>query len=168
MCDQKPTRVRLIYNTEQQQWRTGKLKRKKRICSEVLVNSPWNPWSQSERRKGRLRWEGFAEKKSLEWKSEGIMDDESGESMELMEEMPLKELGDVELERLVRGWRREARSWFQRRGEAYWNNDLLFVEKMMWMDERVWPKMKSESREEAERWWGYAEMKVWWLWELCV
>ena len=27
---------------------------------------------------------------SLEWKSEGVMDDESGESMELMEEMPLK------------------------------------------------------------------------------
>ena len=31
---------------------------------------------------------------SLEWKSEGVMDDESGESMELMEEMPLKELGE--------------------------------------------------------------------------
>jgi len=29
-------------------------------------------------------------------------------------------------------------------------NDLLFVEKMMWMDERVWPKMKSECCEEAE------------------
>ena len=40
---------------------------------------------------------------SLEWKSEGIMDDESGESMELMEEVPLKELGDAELERLVHG-----------------------------------------------------------------
>ena len=33
---------------------------------------------------------------SLEWKSEGVMDDESGESMELMEEMPLKELGEAE------------------------------------------------------------------------
>ena len=31
------------------------------------------------------------------------MDDESNESMELMEEMPLKELGEAELERLVRG-----------------------------------------------------------------
>jgi len=40
---------------------------------------------------------------SLEWKSEGVMDDESGESMEVMEEMPLKELGEAELERLVRG-----------------------------------------------------------------
>jgi len=29
------------------------------------------------------------------------MDDESGESMELMEEMPLKEMGEAELERLV-------------------------------------------------------------------
>jgi len=31
------------------------------------------------------------------------MDDGSGELMELMEEVPLKELGDAELERLVRG-----------------------------------------------------------------
>jgi len=31
------------------------------------------------------------------------MDDESGELMELMEEVPLKELVDAELERLVRG-----------------------------------------------------------------
>jgi len=31
------------------------------------------------------------------------MDEESGESMELMEEMPLKEMGEAELERLVRG-----------------------------------------------------------------
>jgi len=35
-------------------------------CSEVLVNSPGNPWSQSKRRKGRLWWEGFAEKESFE------------------------------------------------------------------------------------------------------
>ena len=48
------------------------------------------------------------------------MDDNSGESMELMKEVPLKELGDAESERLVCGWRREAGSWFQRRGEAYW------------------------------------------------
>ena len=31
------------------------------------------------------------------------MDDESGRSMELMEEVSLKELGEAELERLVRG-----------------------------------------------------------------
>jgi len=31
------------------------------------------------------------------------MDDESGESMELMEEVLLKELGEAELERLVSG-----------------------------------------------------------------
>jgi len=40
---------------------------------------------------------------SLEWKNEGVMDDGSGELMELMEEVPLKELGDAKLERLVRG-----------------------------------------------------------------
>ena len=40
---------------------------------------------------------------SLEWKSEGVMNVESGESMELVEEMPLKELDEAEFERLVRG-----------------------------------------------------------------
>ena len=43
-----------------------------------------------------------------------------GESMKLVEEVPLKELGEAKLKRLVRGWLREAGSWFQRRGEAYW------------------------------------------------
>jgi len=52
-----------------------------------------------------------------EW---GVMNDESGESMEPMEEVPLTGLGDSELERLERGWRREAGSWLQRREEAYW------------------------------------------------
>ena len=40
---------------------------------------------------------------SLEWKSEGVMDDKSGEFMELVEEVPLKELTDAKVERLVRG-----------------------------------------------------------------
>ena len=40
---------------------------------------------------------------SLEWKSEGVMDDESGELMELVEEVPLEELTDAKVERLVRG-----------------------------------------------------------------
>ena len=55
---------------------------------------------------------------SHEWKSEGVMDDKSDESMEPMEEVSLKGLGESDL-RLVRGWRREAQSWFQRRVEAY-------------------------------------------------
>ena len=40
---------------------------------------------------------------SLEWESEGVMDDESGESIERMEDVPLIQLGEAELERLVRG-----------------------------------------------------------------
>jgi len=43
-----------------EKWRTGKLK--KRICSQISVNSPGKLWSRSGRRKGRLRWEGIAEK----------------------------------------------------------------------------------------------------------
>ena len=42
------------------------------------------------------------------------------ESMKPMEEVPVIGLGVSELERSVRGWRREAGSWFQRRGEACW------------------------------------------------
>jgi len=85
-----------------------------------------SPWSLEKEK--RLRWEKFVEKEGfkqrLEWKSEWVMDDESGESMEPMEEVPLIGLGDRELERLVRGWRREAESWFQRWGEAYWKEQL--------------------------------------------
>jgi len=33
--------------------------------SEVSVNTPGNPWSQSGKRKGRLWREGFAEKESF-------------------------------------------------------------------------------------------------------
>ena len=80
------------------------------------------------------------------------MDDESGESMELMKEVPLKELDEAELERLVRCWRSEAGVDSRDEGKHTGSNDLLFVEKMMWMDERVLPKMKSECCEEAELW----------------
>jgi len=31
--------------------KTEKVESKKRVCSEVLVNSPGNPWSQSEEEK---------------------------------------------------------------------------------------------------------------------
>jgi len=57
-CDRKPTWVSLIYRTETTT-KSGKQKKlkstKKRIRSEVSVNSPGNPCSQSWRRKGRLR-----------------------------------------------------------------------------------------------------------------
>ena len=35
-------------------------------------------------------------------------------------------------------------------GKHTGRNDLLFVKKMLWVDERVRPKMKSECCEEAE------------------
>ena len=66
------------------------------------------------------------------------MDDESGESMELMEEMPFKESGEAELERLVcvvDGGKPGVGS--RDEGKHTERNDLLFVEKMMWMDKPV-------------------------------
>ena len=66
------------------------------------------------------------------------MDNESGESMELMEEVPLEELGEAELERLVRvsdGGEPGVDS--RDEGKHTGRNDLLFVKKMMWMGERV-------------------------------
>ena len=60
MCAQTLTWVSLIYRMEPttKKWE----KKKKRICTEVSVNSLGNLWSQSWRRRGRLRREGFAEK----------------------------------------------------------------------------------------------------------
>jgi len=37
------------------------------------------------------------------------------------------------------------------KGKHTGRNDLLFVEQMMWMDEQVQPKMKSDCCEEAEQ-----------------
>ena len=115
------------------------------------------------------------------------------ESMEPMEEVPL--IVESELERLrydtrchfnvrskanmsqlnlphgnlphalARGWRREAGSWFQRRREACWKERSV-IRRENNVDGRAWPKVKSECYEEAEQWWGYADMKVGWLWEL--
>ena len=70
-CAQKLTLVSLIYRTEPKtkMWKR-RTEKKKRIRLEVSVNSPGSPWSQSWRRKRKLRWEGFAKRKvfSLEWK----------------------------------------------------------------------------------------------------
>ena len=95
---------------KQKQWRIGRQQSKKtaeykRICSEVSVNSPGNARVCPQEGKVGYGGKDLQKRKvlSLEWKSEGVMDDESGELMELMEEVPLKELGDAKLERLVRG-----------------------------------------------------------------
>ena len=56
----------------------------------------------------------------------GVIDDESGESMEPMEEVPLEELCESVLERLVHGWGREVDS--RDEGKHTGRNDLLYVE----------------------------------------
>jgi len=68
-----------------------------------------------------------------------MMHDESGESMEPTEEVPLKELGVSELESLVCGLVDGEKPAVDSRdeGKHAGRNDLLFVEKMMWIDTRV-------------------------------
>jgi len=65
-CNQKLTWVSLIYRTEptSKQWENKKkLESKKRVCTEVSINSPGNPCGVSpEEEKQRLWREGFAEK----------------------------------------------------------------------------------------------------------
>jgi len=68
-----------------------------------------------------------------------------------MEEVPLKELGDAELERLVRGWWREAGSWFQRREEAYWK-EWSVIRREDDVDGRASVTKDVECCEEAELW----------------
>jgi len=55
---------------------------------------------------------------SWEWKREGVMDEQSGESKE--EEVIGKGIRESEVEELVPewGWPRDKGSWFQRQGEA--------------------------------------------------
>jgi len=91
----------------------SKTKTQKRICSEVSVNSPGNPWSQSGRRKCSLSYGGKDLQKMesfkpgvKEWRGNGWWK----WWVDGTDEVPLKELGDAELERLVRGWRREVDS----------------------------------------------------------
>ena len=97
-----------------------------------------NLWSHSERKKVGYGGKDLQKRKvlSLEWKNEGVMDDESCESMELIEEVPLKELREAELQRLVRGWQREAKSRCQRRREAYWK-EQSFIRREDDVDERA-------------------------------
>ena len=73
-----------------------------------------------EGRKGSVGWKGFVKQVGFEpgVKSEGVVDGDSGE--------PTVENGvagvgrdELELESFVRGCRIVARSWFERRGEAY-------------------------------------------------
>jgi len=60
------------------------------------VNSPGNPWVSPEEEKKNYDGKDLQKRKilSLEWKSERVMDDESGKSMESMEQVQLEGLGE--------------------------------------------------------------------------
>jgi len=125
-CAQKLTSFSLVYHVEL----TTEMCIKEELKVETdMRRSIDKQWNQSWERKGRLWWEGFAEKEVFkpgvkEWRGDGWWE-------QWVKEMPLKELGVSELERLVRGWRRDAGSWLQRRvreaDEVEWVTYLLLT-----------------------------------------
>jgi len=80
------------------------------ICSELSIGKQWSVDPGEE--KNGYGGKHLQKRKvlSLEWNLEWAMDNESGESMEPMLQVPLIGLGESVLERLVRGWWREAGS----------------------------------------------------------
>jgi len=86
---------------------------------------------------------------SREWKSEGVTDGKSGESM-AEDEVTCAGRG---VKRLVRGWLREAGSWFQRKG-ARSVVRIKSRKRMTHVDEREWP----EERVLRGYW---TEMRLW-------
>ena len=104
----------------------------------MSVNSRGNPWSQPGRRNGRLYTvERICRKRkvvSLDGKSKGVMDDESDDSMEPMEEVPLCHSKDW----VSQNWRDYCVDHGEKpgvhprdEGKQSGRSDLLFVEKMM-------------------------------------
>ena len=91
------SQINLQHGSMMEQQLTGenrKTKEWKRTCSEVSKNRGIRGVSPEKEKVGYCGKDLQKRKVlSLEWKSEGVMDDESGELMELMEEMALKELG---------------------------------------------------------------------------
>ena len=82
---------------------------------------------------------------SREWKREGIMNKQSGESKE--EEVMDEGTGESKTEKLVPewGWRTDKGSWFQRQGEAEQKGaNQLFLERMMSVAKQQQWRMKSE------------------------
>jgi len=83
----------------------------------------------------KLKWDGFVEKVglSLEWKSEGVMDDESGDDDK---DGLTCEWDESRQDRL--SWRNESESWFQRRGDAYLKErSVIFNQETVGGRERV-------------------------------
>jgi len=64
-CFNVHSKADVAWNQTLKSGRERKLKSKKRIYSEILVNSPGNPGSQSCGRKGKAAVEGFAEKEGF-------------------------------------------------------------------------------------------------------
>jgi len=89
-------------------------------------NSPVKPWSQPWRKK-RKATEGL----SLEWKSEGAIDDECGESMETFGRSATLRTGWINILQISEWWTERSRELIPAEGRHVRKNHLLFVEKMI-------------------------------------
>jgi len=172
-CAQKPAKS----TARNQQLKSGKKERLKvnNGCPQMYR---WTVWEIRGVSPGKKEKEGYGEKDlqtrkvlSMEWKSEGEMEDDSGESMEPIEEVPVKRLGKSELERLVRGRRKEAGNWFERRGEAY-RKERSVIRGKDGVDGWARANTKSDSRVlrcEFLVWgWNWSNPKLWVFACLCL
>jgi len=59
------SQLNLPHGTDNYKWKTRKTKKEKTDMFRSISKQSGYSWSQSWRKKGRLRWEGFAEKEGF-------------------------------------------------------------------------------------------------------
>jgi len=89
--------------------------------------------------------------------SEGVMDEQSGE-LTAKNEVTGAGRGELKMDRLGWGWRRDSGSWFQRQAEA--GRKERSVNRNNVDEQDDWQVMKSDSCKQIKERWNYINIKV--------